>query len=127
VAFAFAGPPPSPDGTEVFLRPAQLRRSLNYRSLAAGHAYPLFYDTLFADLRQLLTQAAAAARQAMLGLWPADRSTGGLAVTSQTDLEQGGVSSPSCFVGLATSLASSPAAWAGSCRGWPPPTSRSWT
>jgi hypothetical protein len=35
-----------------------LRRSLNYRSLLNGHAYPLFYDTLFADLRSALTTAA---------------------------------------------------------------------
>jgi endonuclease YncB( thermonuclease family) len=108
VAFAFAGTPPQPDGTEVFLRAPQLKRSLNYRSLAAGHAYPLFYDTLFADLRQTLTQAVAAARQATLGLWPADRSDSGLAVASQTDLEQGGVIFPKLFRRLSDFLGQQP-------------------
>jgi endonuclease YncB( thermonuclease family) len=90
VAFAFGGAPPSPDGSEVFLRASLLRRSLNYRSLAGGQAYPLFYDTLFADLRAVLAQAATAARQATLGLWQADRSDAGLSVTGQADLEQQG-------------------------------------
>jgi hypothetical protein len=51
VALAFGGAPPSPDGSEVFLQASLLGRSLIYRSLAGGQAYPLFYDTLFADLR----------------------------------------------------------------------------
>jgi endonuclease YncB( thermonuclease family) len=127
VAFAFAGTPPQLDGTEVFLRAPQVEQSLNSRSLGAGHAYPLFYDTLFADLRQTLTQAAAAARQATLGLWQADRSDSGLAVAARATWSRTESSSPSCFAALATSSASSRPAWAGSCRGWPPPTSRSWT
>jgi hypothetical protein len=47
IAFAFTSTPPVADGAEVFLRTSLLKRSLNYRSLAAGQAYPLFYDTLF--------------------------------------------------------------------------------
>jgi hypothetical protein len=54
----------------MFLRGSLLRRSLNDRSLAAGQADPLFHDTLFADLRAVLTQAAATAMQAGSGLWP---------------------------------------------------------
>jgi hypothetical protein len=81
----------------VFLRASLLNRSLNYRSLAAGQAYPLFYDTLFADLRSVLAQAAATARQAGSGLWPQDRSQTGLAVTGQVELEQQGVVFPKLF------------------------------
>jgi endonuclease YncB( thermonuclease family) len=69
VAFAFAAVPPAPAGSEVFLRAGLLRQSLNYRSLDRGQAYPLFYDTLFADLRTVLAKAAATARQARRGLW----------------------------------------------------------
>ena len=58
VAFAFVGEPTAADGSEVRLEVPLLRRSLNYRSLANGHAYPLFYDTLFANLRNALTTAA---------------------------------------------------------------------
>src|SRR5213078_3819642 len=73
VAFAFKGAPPQPDGSELTLRASLLRKSLNFRSLAAGEAYPLYYDTLFAGLRARLTSAAATARQKGLGIWGADR------------------------------------------------------
>ena len=97
VAFAFAGEPPSTDGSEVFLEALLIERSLNYLSVANGQAYPLFYDTLFSDLRDALAQAATSARQATLGLWADDRSQGGLVVSSQADLERDGVIFPKLF------------------------------
>jgi hypothetical protein len=128
IAFAFTSTPPDPDGAEVFLGSSLLRRSLNYRSLAAGQAYPLFYDTLFADLRGVFTQAAATARQAGAGLWAQDHSQTGLAVTSQAALEQQGSCSRSCFAACRSSWPSrSPADWRGSCHGWRPARSRSLT
>ena len=89
----------------MFLGSSLLRRSLNYRSLAAGQAYPLFYDTLFADLRGVFTQAAATARQAGAGLWAQDHSQTGLAVTTQAALEQQGVVFPKLFRRLSEFLA----------------------
>jgi hypothetical protein len=74
-----------------------LRQSLNYRSLDRGYSYPLFYDTLFADLRTVLAKAATTARQAKRGLWWSDRSRSGLVVRGQTDLEQNGVIYPKLF------------------------------
>jgi endonuclease YncB( thermonuclease family) len=53
----------------VSLRAGLLRQSLNYHSLDRGQSYPLFYDTLFADLRTVLAEAATTARQARRGLW----------------------------------------------------------
>jgi hypothetical protein len=97
VAFAFVGEPTVPDGSEVRLEVPLLRRSLNYRSLANGHAYPLFYDTLFADLRSALTTAAANARSARKRLWTRDRSQDGLVVDDQDDLERDGVIFPKLF------------------------------
>jgi hypothetical protein len=97
VAFAFAGETTVADGSEVRLEVPLLRRSLNYRSLANGHAYPLFYDTLFADLRSALTTAAINARSARKHLWARDRSQDGLAVDDQDDLEQDGVIFPKLF------------------------------
>jgi hypothetical protein len=105
IAFAFTSTPPEADGAEVFLGTSLLRRSLNYRSLAAGQAYPLYYDTLFADLRALFTQAATTARQAGAELWAQDRSQTGLAVTSQAELEQQGVVFPKLFRRLSEFLA----------------------
>ncbi|MGH3118394.1 MAG: hypothetical protein ACRDQ2_15030 [Gaiellales bacterium] len=97
VAFAFAGEPPVPDGSDVRLEVPLLRRSLNYRSLVNGHAYPLFYDTLFADLRTALTTVADNARSARKNLWARDLSHDGLSVNDQDDLERDGVIFPKLF------------------------------
>jgi hypothetical protein len=105
IAFAFTSTPPAADGAQVFLRASLLKRSLNYRSLAAGQAYPLFYDTLFADMRAVLTQAAVTTRQAGAGLWPQDRSQTGLQLTDQAGLEQQGVVFPKLFRRLSEFLA----------------------
>ncbi|MBA3382982.1 MAG: hypothetical protein H0T97_14150 [Actinobacteria bacterium] len=94
VAFAFKGAPPSTDGSEVFLDAELLEQGFNYKSVANGHAYPLFYDTLFVDLRNALTAAAVAARAAKLGLWAEDRSHSSLRVIDQAGLEQDGVVFP---------------------------------
>jgi endonuclease YncB( thermonuclease family) len=108
VAFAFAGPPSVPDGTEVFLSVAEMRRSLNYQLLHAGHAYPMFYDTLFHDLRGDMARAVRQARRYGRGLWPRDRSQAGLAVGSQADLEADGVIFPKLFRRLTDFLATNP-------------------
>lgn len=106
VAFAFAGGSPHADGSDhVFLDAAMLRTSLNYRSVQNGHAYPLFYDTLFADLRGPLATAARNARTARKGLWPSDRTTSGVSVGDQADLERSGVVFPKLFRRLTAFLA----------------------
>lgn len=87
VSFVFVGTHPGPDGSEVFLSPSLLRRSLNYQLLLQGHAYPLFYDTLYHDLRGQLANAAATARNKDRGLWPGDRSKG-VTIHTPSDLEE---------------------------------------
>src|SRR3954463_3343409 len=77
VAFVFDGDPPQPDGAELVLKPALLRKCVNFKSMAAGHAYPLYYDTLFVDLRDAFTNAAATARTKGVGIWASDRSASG--------------------------------------------------
>jgi hypothetical protein len=57
----------APDGAEIVLKSALLRKSMNVKSMATGHAYPLYYDTLFVDLRDAFTGAAATAREKGLG------------------------------------------------------------
>jgi len=104
VAFAFAGKPPAPDGTEILLKPALLRKSLNYRSVRNGHAYPLFYDTLFADLRRTLASATHEARTAQRGLWASDLTGTGVKVRTQVDLERDGVVFPKLYRRLTTFL-----------------------
>jgi hypothetical protein len=98
VSFVFVGSPaPRPDGSTVVLKPAFLRKSLNYKSLVAGEAYPLFYETLFADLRATLTSAAVNARRRRKPLWQSDRSWLGLTVGGADRLETDGVIFPKLF------------------------------
>lgn len=63
VAFAFGGAAPAANGSDFFLRVPQLRKSLNYKSVTAGHAHPLFYDTLFVDPRGLRQSRRVGARE----------------------------------------------------------------
>lgn len=74
VSFAFAGTSSFQDGASVRLTPAWIKRSLNYKMLEAGMAYPTYYTTLFFDLRQTLTEAVRRARNARRGIWALDKS-----------------------------------------------------
>jgi len=97
VAFVFVGDPAAPDGTEVKLDVALLRKSLNYEMLRSGQSYPLFYDTLFADLRAEFAHVSLQAKQANLGLWGSDLSQVGVQATSIPQLESDAVIFPKLF------------------------------
>lgn len=81
VAFVFGRTTNKPDGSSVFLDVNELRRSINYRLLDAGLAYPTYYEGLFHDLREAMTAAVLRAWNADRGLWPYDW-TYGVPVTS---------------------------------------------
>jgi hypothetical protein len=69
----FTGTPTEADGTtDVHLDTTRVKLSVNYQLVKAGQAYPLFYDTLYKDLREEFTAATVAARAANLGVWPHD-------------------------------------------------------
>jgi hypothetical protein len=78
VAWVFTGTPPQPDGSEIFLDDALAAASVNHAQLVAGAAYPLFYDTLYASLRLILTAAAVGAEQRKDGLWASDATLTGV-------------------------------------------------
>jgi len=84
VSFVYAGTSPEKDGAEAYLTPKWLRQSVNYQLVAAGQAYPTYYQTLFSDLRDELTRAVRRARAAhpKRGLWIADK-TGEFEYTSK--------------------------------------------
>jgi endonuclease YncB( thermonuclease family) len=84
VSFVYAGTTLDKDGADVYLTQRWLRQSVNYQLLAAGYAYPTYYQTLFSDLRDELTRAVKRARMAnpKRGLWIADK-TGGFRFTSK--------------------------------------------
>lgn len=86
VCFVFKGSPPGKDGATHFLQPALTRTSVNAGLARAGFAYPLFYETLFAELRAVIVQAVQAARQASppRGYWPTDRTNKGFTVSGES-------------------------------------------
>jgi endonuclease YncB( thermonuclease family) len=86
ICFAFVSTPPNADGSEVFLAPAMLRDSVNWRQMEAGFAYPLYYNTLFASLRRAFGEALERAQADGRGYWPHDRTREGVTVTHLGDL-----------------------------------------
>lgn len=105
VSFVFFGDSAADDGKQIQLNPALLRKSMNYQLLLSGNAYPLFYDTLFAELRNPMAVAVRKARKAKRGIWAQDKSQSGLAVKTQADLETDGVIFPKLFRRLIDFLA----------------------
>jgi hypothetical protein len=86
ICFAFAGSTELPDGSAIRLEAPLLRKSVNYRQMKAGFAYPLYYNTLFAELRKVFDEALAKAKADHAGYWPKDRTTRGVKILSRADL-----------------------------------------
>ena len=74
VSFAYAGKCPYQPGAAVNLKVSTLRKSVNFRMLMDGLAYPTFYEGLFYDLRNDLAKATVQARRRKKGIWKHDRS-----------------------------------------------------
>lgn len=87
VSFVFAGSHRRPTGSEVFLDVKLLRKSLNYKLIRAGLAYPTYYTGLFPDLRNAITAAAIDAFNRDRGVWPYDWTNVGVPVKNQAALE----------------------------------------
>lgn len=85
IAFVFAGDTDKDDGSSVYLEPDDIMESINVKQFERGHAYPLFYDTLFDDLRQRCTEVVLAAKQAGNGVWSADTTNSGASWTGNVD------------------------------------------
>jgi endonuclease YncB( thermonuclease family) len=69
IAFCFIGAHSSMDGSQIFVQPEDLNDSLNAILLEKGQAYPAFYLSLPAQLRDHLRAISMAAREAKTGLW----------------------------------------------------------
>ena len=86
IAFVFAGDTTLQDGREdVFVSASDIDESLNVQLLREGHAYPLFYDTLFRDLRAHCAEASEQARSSGLRVWSADATRSGASWTGDVD------------------------------------------
>lgn len=69
IAFVFTGDHNEQDGSHIFVTPDMLNASLNIYLLEEGHAYPAFYLTLPAELRESLVEAVTVAKAIPTGLW----------------------------------------------------------
>lgn len=78
ICFVFAGEAPEDNGDSVYLDIERMQESVNYRLIEDGMVYPLFYDTLFSDLRQSIAEAAVSAREGAVGFWPNDQTADGV-------------------------------------------------
>ncbi|MFB4302452.1 hypothetical protein [Actinomadura sp. NTSP31] len=105
VALAGRGPAPGTSGTPHHVDVALLRQTANFRQLSEGVAYPTYYSKLFFDLRDAMTEAVQAARQAGSGLWPADITTTGAKIDGLATITDTAVLLPKLFRRLADFLA----------------------
>jgi endonuclease YncB( thermonuclease family) len=88
IAFVYAGSTSKPDGAAVTLKPAGLKRTLNAQLVENGLAYPGYYTSLPADLRDELRQCSLQARRKRKGMWKQDASLKGATLRTLADLEQ---------------------------------------
>ncbi len=89
VAFVFAGKPQHKDGSKVTLTPALVRKSVNYKLLAAGLAYPTYYTSMTDPMiLDEMTQATVSARSQSKGFWPSDSTGKGVAMSLKAIQEQ---------------------------------------
>jgi len=76
IAFVYSGEcHHTSDGSKVHLTPDDIMDSVNIQQLKRGLAYPMFYDTLFYDLRERMREVSEKAKAAGAGLWPRDKTT----------------------------------------------------
>lgn len=88
VAFVFAGNPDETDGKDIILNPDRVQESYNYTALLEGQAYPTYYEGLFHDLREKLSEAVKEARNKQRGIHKTDKTNVGLEVTSLATITQ---------------------------------------
>ncbi len=85
------------DGQELFLEKPLVRKSVNFRMLREGLAYPTFYDGLFYDLRELFADEAQKVRAKPKGLWAVDHSNFFIQINSLNDITENIVLLPKLF------------------------------
>jgi endonuclease YncB( thermonuclease family) len=72
VSFVYIGTSKFTDGSWQYVSNPLLRQSMNYKLLYRGLVYPLFYDTLYSELRESLRDAAITAINEANGIWRYD-------------------------------------------------------
>lgn len=85
VGLVFSGTTAWSDGTQVRLDASGLGTSVNLTLAAEGLAYPIYYETLYYDLRDEFTRVVRQARSGNKGVWASDKSAG-VQVTQAADV-----------------------------------------
>lgn len=88
IAFVYRGQAIEADGDRAFLSVERMQQSVNYLQIQRGHAYPLFYDTLFVDLREALCSATKEARASRVGVYASDVTNIGAVYAGPSSLDQ---------------------------------------
>lgn len=86
ISFVFTGNPTESDGSEIEIDGNLLNKSVNYQLLEEGIVYPLFYDTLYKEIRDELVKSATAARATKKGIWKDDLSNKGFVIKPPVDI-----------------------------------------
>ena len=86
ISFVYQGDPKEPDGKSVFLDSGRMKESVNYQQIERGHAFPLFYDTLFSDLRNELAAGVLKARGTGENVWSSDVTNTGASYSGPDSL-----------------------------------------
>lgn len=97
IAFLFAGKSRFDDGDEVYLGKTLGRKSINYKMLKYGLAYPTFYEGLFYDLRAIFVEQANEARKAKRGFWKFDKTNKAIQIDGFETIEEHFVMLPKLF------------------------------
>lgn len=86
IVFVYSGESSEPDGEEIFLEVSRMKESVNFIQLSRGHAYPLFYDTLFDDLRKAMAAETTLVRTKGENIWSADVTQNGAIYSGASSL-----------------------------------------
>ncbi len=74
IALVFAGEADGDDGGDIYLEPNDIMSSVNVQQFQRGFAYPLFYDSLYDDLRDRCTEVSLEAKRQKRGVWKVDKT-----------------------------------------------------
>lgn len=74
------------DGSLIHIDEKIIKQSANYKLIDSGYAYPLFYDSLFHDIREILAQAYLSAKNK--GIMSYDKTNQGVEWDGSKSLEK---------------------------------------
>lgn len=87
VSFVYIGEPEEDDGSEVFLDIKWLKKSINYKMIKEGLAYPTYYENFYPEIREEFNKVIAKTRKKKKGIWPLDKTNSGVLINAESITE----------------------------------------